>query len=415
MDDARQPGSGPEPTQLSEVRFADLVRARQTSPLPMPRTGVPNLPLSELDPEVLERLAAEMIKRRPNHGTHFYGRRGQKQYGLDIVERETLDLTTVYQVRRYDVLTPEKISSAVAEYADPQPPKTGGPKPSRRFGAGKYVLLTSAVFENDIALQDRLVELQAQYNGDLIIEVWGREKVSAELRDSGALVNSVFGPEWARLFCGFAPVLPASGDPDRLGLVEDPVQVLENLDALVGDARARESDDPLESARLYGMLADTLEEANFPAHAAAQRTRQGRLLQAGGDNAGAFAIFWALALAHFTDGAAGRFGAVYHDLDGLRPNLDELQTAKLDVLAAAQDWYEHGSQLAVAVPALEVIRATVDPDAALLACFILEQALVDGWFDFDPPGSLVDPGGNTAALLTRLQASAPAACPALMW
>lgn len=97
MDDARQPGSGPEPTELSEVRFADLVRARQTSPLPMPHTGVPNLPLSELDPEVLERLGAEMIKRRPNHGTHFYGRRGQKQYGLDIVERETLDLTTVYQ------------------------------------------------------------------------------------------------------------------------------------------------------------------------------------------------------------------------------------------------------------------------------------------------------------------------------
>jgi hypothetical protein len=32
-----------------------------------------------LDPEVLERLAAEMIKRRPNRGAHFYGRRGQKQ------------------------------------------------------------------------------------------------------------------------------------------------------------------------------------------------------------------------------------------------------------------------------------------------------------------------------------------------
>jgi hypothetical protein len=37
---------------------------------------------------VLERLAAEMIKRRPNRGDHFYGRRGQKQYGLDILERE---------------------------------------------------------------------------------------------------------------------------------------------------------------------------------------------------------------------------------------------------------------------------------------------------------------------------------------
>jgi hypothetical protein len=33
----------------------------------------------------------------------------------------------------------------------------------------------------------------------------------------------------------------------------------------------------------------------------------------------------------------------------------------------------------------------------------LEQALVDGWFDFDPPPSLVTPEGNTADLLGRLR------------
>jgi len=106
-------GSEADQNELREVRFVDLVRARQTSPLPLPRNGGANLPLGELDPEVLERLAAEMIKRRPNRGAHFYGRRGQKQYWLDIVERETVDSNSVYQVRRYDVLTPEKISSAV--------------------------------------------------------------------------------------------------------------------------------------------------------------------------------------------------------------------------------------------------------------------------------------------------------------
>jgi len=85
-----------------------------------------------------------------------------------------VDSNSVYQVRRYDVLTPEKISSAVTEYADPQPPKAGGEKPPRRFGAGRYVLFTSAEFETDTALQDKLEELQARYAGDLIIEVWGR-------------------------------------------------------------------------------------------------------------------------------------------------------------------------------------------------------------------------------------------------
>ena len=44
----------------------------------------------------------------------------------------------------------------------------------------------------------------------------------------------------------------------------------------------------------------------------------------------------------------------------------------LDVLAAAQEWYERGSQLAVAVPALQVIRDAADPDAAFLACVTFE-------------------------------------------
>jgi hypothetical protein len=90
-------GAGPV---LSGLRFCDLVRARQSSPLLTPRTGSPNLPLGELDSEVLERLAVEMIKRRPNLRAHFYGRRGQKQHGLDVVERETVDANSVYQIRR---------------------------------------------------------------------------------------------------------------------------------------------------------------------------------------------------------------------------------------------------------------------------------------------------------------------------
>jgi hypothetical protein len=394
-----------EPGELSEIRFVDLVRAQQTSPLPLPRAGVSSLPLGELDPEVLERLAAEMIKRRPNLGAHFYGRRGQPQYGLDIVEREAGGANSVYQVRRYQVLTPGEITSAVTEYADPQTLKRGGEKPPRRFAARRYVVFTAAEFETDTALQDRLEELQERYAGDLVIEVWGREMVSSMLRDSGALVNSVFGSDWAREFSGFAPPPPAPADPDPLGLVESPIRVL-NLDAIASDAQAKENEDPLGSARLYGILADTLAEANFPSHAASQRRRQAQLLQAGGDSAGAFAVLWGLARADFTAGATSMLGLVQHHLEALRPALDALQAAKLDLLTAAQSWYERGSQLAVAVPALETVVAAADPDATFLACITLEQALVDGWFDFDPPHSLVTPSGNTADLLTRLRGCA---------
>ena len=389
--------------ELHEVAFADLARAQQTSALPTARSGAANLPLGELDPEVLERLAAEMIKRRQNLGAHFYGRRGQKQYGLDILEREAVDSNSVYQVRRYDVLTPDMITAAVTEYADPKPPKEGGEKPARRFAARKYVLFTSAEFETDTALQDRLEELQVQYVGDLVIEVWGREMISSRLRDSGPLVNSVFGAEWARLFCGFAPPPPDPADPASLGLVENPVQVLKNLGAFAEDAKACEATDPAESARLYGVLAEALDEANFPAHAARQRRQQARLLQAAGDRAGAFAVLWDLARDHFNSGVASVFGSVYPELGALRPDLNQLQAAKLEALTAAQSWYGQGSLLAVAVPALETVAAQRDPDAGFLACVLLEQALVDGWYDYDPPYSLVIPGGNTTDLLDRLR------------
>ncbi len=120
-------------------------------------------------------------------------------------------------------------------------------------------------------------------------------------------MNSVFGPEWARAICGFAPAPPGPADPDPFGLVENPVVAL-NLDALEGDARAREASDPIGSARLYGVLADALEEASFPVHAAVQRRKQASVLAAGGDTSAAFTVLWGLALGHFTVGAASHAG-----------------------------------------------------------------------------------------------------------
>jgi hypothetical protein len=392
---------------LAEVPFAELVRARQVSPLPVPLAGGSTLPLGDLDPEVLERLAAEMIKRRLNDGSQFYGRRGQKQYGLDIVEQENGGRIVVYQVRRYAALTPAKITRAVTEYAGrPSPP--GVPKPARRFAAGKYVLLTSGLFEDDTALGDRLAELRESYKGDLVIDVWGREKVSSELRDCNNLVKSVFGGGWAREFCGFAPPPLPPRAPNRLGLVDDPVAVLEGLGALAADAQAMEGAAPLEAARLYGLIAGTLQEANFPAHAAAQRVRQGHLLKDNGDFSGAFAVLSELAMGHIQSGETTRAGSVHFALGELRPALDSVQAARLDAIQAAQDWYEQGSRLSSAVPALETLHAAADPQAPLLTCLILEQALADGWYDFDPPALLVDPGGNDRGLLSRLLTCADA-------
>jgi hypothetical protein len=48
-------GAAEDLDELTELAFADLVRAQQSSPLPTPLAGAATLPLGELDPEVLER------------------------------------------------------------------------------------------------------------------------------------------------------------------------------------------------------------------------------------------------------------------------------------------------------------------------------------------------------------------------
>ncbi len=52
------------------------------------------------------RVAAEVVSRRDNRGVQFYGRNGQSQHGLDIVERDKSGSRSLYQVKRYTEITP---------------------------------------------------------------------------------------------------------------------------------------------------------------------------------------------------------------------------------------------------------------------------------------------------------------------
>ncbi len=119
----------------------------------------PQLPLAELEPEVLERLAAEFVAWRSNSTkVHFYGRRGQTQYGLDIVEHLGEARPTLYQVRRLQSLQANDITGAVRDYAgDPHPHQP------RRFDQTSFVLITSGEFDSDTANVDALDALNVEY------------------------------------------------------------------------------------------------------------------------------------------------------------------------------------------------------------------------------------------------------------
>lgn len=188
-----------------KLTLAQLTRNRQSLQLPTPFQNPPLLPFNDLDPEVFERVVAEVVSRRHNLGVQFYGRRGQKQYGLDIVEREPSQRRSLYQVKRYQEITDKLLREAVQTYAGPVRGTDFCGEP-RRFDPYRFVVVTSAQTENDTNTVDALAKLQDEYTGDLVIEAWGAEALGRALRDAHHLVVAVFGPHWGlRRFAGSRP------------------------------------------------------------------------------------------------------------------------------------------------------------------------------------------------------------------
>ena len=235
LDDGQEDGASEQWT------LPQVLRAMQhTEALPIPIQNPVLLPLYQLDPEVLERLAAEVVSRRNNLATHFYGRRGQKQYGLDIVEFETGMACSLYQVKRYETLSDKQMTDIVKEYAGP-PRLVGYDGPKCRFDPHRFVIVTSASVESDTGNVDGLKGLQDAYQGDLTIEVWGAEVLGRKLRDAPHTVIAIFGPAWAKAWCGFEPAPAPPGAPPPLGLVEGPSARAGRSPSTAGQAAYRRS------------------------------------------------------------------------------------------------------------------------------------------------------------------------------
>jgi hypothetical protein len=191
---------------LERPPLIDVLARRQAGPLSPPMAQTVLLPLHELDPGVFERVVVELAWRVENaRNVQLYGRRGQKQYGLDVVGTDRSGHRFVYQARRLGTLTPSGIRQAVVDYAGP--PRTRElleHSPPRRFEAKRFVLATSAQLDVDTALVDELERLRAEYRGDLEVDVYGAEKISHALRDAVGVVAGIFGPEWAKRSAGWS-------------------------------------------------------------------------------------------------------------------------------------------------------------------------------------------------------------------
>ncbi|MGW9211235.1 hypothetical protein ACWGR4_30170 [Embleya sp. NPDC055664] len=344
---------------------------------------------------------AELVSRRHNLGVQFYGRSGQEQYGLDIVERRLNHRRTLYQVKRYAVITPAKLRAAVVEYADSARPQ-GHTEPPRLFHPERFIVVTSAPVDHETKVVNELAVLQDEYAGDLDIECWGAEAISRVLRNEHHLVYAVFGGPWAKMYCGFDPGPPNAALPPALGLVDDPVAVL-GLDALEADANEVATSNRSKAARLYGLVADGLKAGNFPGHATILRVRQAETEIEDGRFATAFNTLFDMTLGRVRTGERRALGHLQHLWPRLKDFLDAAAHHRMSLLESIDGWYERGCNPEADLVSLRALEAAGDEHVAVLCCLVLEQLVVDGWYDFTPPRpSAVSPDDDPANAIAAL-------------
>lgn len=379
--------------------FTDIVRRVQTAPLPVPLRNPSVLPLVDLEPEVLERLATEVVSRLPQAvTTHFYGRRGQKQHGLDIVQWNRSDRPTLYQVKRFPSISAAQLRRAVVEFA-------GAPRPldfsgsARLFNPGRFVVVTSAAVESDTEVSNALGELRTDYSGDLEIEAWGVEALSRMLRDLPRVVYAVFGPAWAEAFCGFVPGPQELVAPRARGFVEDPARVL-GLHLFHAEAENAEAcGDPATAAQRFGVLATSLAESGFPGEAALAWERQAKAHEVAGNVSAAFEVLYDMAIGQVHRGWGWEIAPLLAEMGRLAASLGDEYVALHQVLDQIAWWHRRGTRLSIAVPALRRLADAQNPNSGTLTCLVLEQALVDGMFDALP--AQLPPPGDSEALRLR--------------
>lgn len=375
QDEVQMDGGGTHEGDLdqAEIPLRALLARNRTEELPPPARSEFSLPFDKLSPPMFERLVAETVWLVDGlNPIRIYGRSGQDQGGLDLIGYQGTDLH-VYQVRRIDKLTPSKLRKAVTDFTDPKPPKgSKGKKPSRRFDAQRFVLVTACTVD-DRHVEDELVELKRKYAGDIEIDLYDGQELLRKLMNRGALILSIFGPEWAKAVCGHeAPDNPET--PDGRLLLNDPIEML-GLGSLRAEAEAMEATSPSEAAQLFGQLSKALYDKRFAPYGRIWKARQRDALRAASNAASAFTVAMELLIDLYEAGQH-----VHSEAQVVSTLADALDARAVDaavIAAALDDWPEYGYELA---PVSDALRNLVEANHAFagqLVVLIAEQIVTD--------------------------------------
>lgn len=167
---------------------------RQNSLSPPVRTNIQELPLQEISWEFFEMLCLRIIndiEKIPPHHCDCYGRRGQKQGGIDIYARVGSNYN-LYQVKRYNRISLKDLRDIFEKFENGEWLKK----------ANFFIICTAARFD-DINLQNLFEEYRNEFlKKDIQVEKWDFSYINRCLKHHPQIVYDFFGKDWCIAFCG---------------------------------------------------------------------------------------------------------------------------------------------------------------------------------------------------------------------
>lgn len=160
---------------------------------PLLHTSPTLLNTEELRWEDFERLIVAIALAEGANDARLYGRRRQKQDGIDVVAWfPARTAYTAYQAKAVRRFTASGLQTIVDEY-----------RAGRRFPDTDRFVVAVASEVRDTEVQRRLARLRKELE-PVELELWDRQRLSETLRRHPALIERFFGPATRALFVGAA-------------------------------------------------------------------------------------------------------------------------------------------------------------------------------------------------------------------
>lgn len=245
---------------------------RPSKIVPAPVLGASLLPFDELGWEDFERLLWRVLRDVEGlRNAHLYGKRGQKQYGLDIVAFDVDKTGVALQCKRYNKFTASDLRKAVEKLQESR----------QKFSEVNRFIIAVSSEGNDTAVIDALHDCQNSLEG-IDLELWDKEELSYKLINRHNIVIDFFGMPTAEKFCRpFKYQKSEIPNPNAVAVSESLARGPEKItgaDKLIREAEEIYVDKPEHALELVEEAQEALRQSGFRPHAAGYENLRFKIL-----------------------------------------------------------------------------------------------------------------------------------------